>query len=148
MFKSFFTKINTQSPENYTSGGNKHDEHQLLPVSLYLKIFFALLAMIFINIGISKLPIPGLYITGLLIFVALVQTVLVAMFFMELIHEDKFYTFVFASSILFMLLFFVISLAELNGRDFFHKVEGIKYLREVEQNGNFAPHGPKSNQNK
>lgn len=118
-------------------------QHHLLPIKTYLKVFVALLFMIFVNIGISKLPIPSFWMVVGLVSVAIVQTILVAVFFMELIHEDRFYAFVFGSSILFMLLFFVITLFELRGRDFFSQDEGIKVMRQYDQGGNFAPNGPK-----
>lgn len=122
-----------------------HHSH-LLPIKTYLKVFFALLAMIFVNIGISQLPLSPFWTTVCLIFVAIIQTLLVAVFFMELIHEDRFYSFVFGSSILFMMLFFVITLFELRSRDFFAQDEGIKIMRKYDQGGNFAPDGPKIKQ--
>jgi len=141
MFKHFLKSIKSNSSEHSSSNHDK--EHRLLPVKLYLVIFLALLLMIFLNIGISKLPIPGGWITASLLTVSTIQTILVVLFFMELIHEDKFYAFVFGSAILFMILFFSITLLELNGRDFFNKIEGIKVLRGIDQNGNYAPSGPK-----
>lgn len=121
----------------------KHEHSHLLPIKTYLKVFFALLGMIFINIGISKLPLSPFWTTVALLCVAFVQTILVLLFFMELIHEDKFYSFVFGSSALFILLFFTITLFELRGRDFFAQEEGIRVMREYDQGGNFAPAGPK-----
>ena len=146
MFKCFLKSLKNNSSENSSSNNtnhNKDEQHGLLPVRLYIGIFIALLVMIFINIGISKLPIPGFWMTFALLSVSILQTVLVAVFFMELIHEDKFYSFVFGSAILFMLLFFIITLGDLRGRDFFHKDEGVKVMRGIDQNGNFAPGGPK-----
>lgn len=137
-FKNFTSKSNSGNSSGANNGG-----HGLLPVKLYVAIFAILLIMIFVNVGISFLPIPGIWKLASILFVSLVQTILVAVFFMELIHEDKFYSFVFGSAVLFMLLFFVITLAELSGRDFFHKNEGIRVLREIDQNGNYAPGGPK-----
>lgn len=147
MFKRALKSVKNSSSENSSSSNsddhqNKND-HGLLPIKLYVGVFLALLVMIFINIGISKLPIPGFWVTSSLITVSILQTILVAVFFMELIHEDKFYSFVFGSAILFMLLFFAITLSELRGRNFFHKDEGIKVMRGIDQNGNFAPGGPK-----
>ncbi|KAB8031000.1 hypothetical protein [Fluviispira multicolorata] len=135
-----------QNSSEHSSGDQKHshnNEHGLLPVRLYVGIFIVLLMMIFMNIGISMLPIPSIWIVSLLIFVAIIQTILVAVFYMELIHEDKFYSFVFGSAVLFMLLFFGITLGEIRGRDFFTATEGVKMMRGVDQNGNFAPGGPK-----
>ncbi len=148
MFKLDLKSIKNSSSENSSSSNTDHhnkNDHGLLPIKLYIGVFLALLFMIFINIGISKLPIPGFWVTFSLITVSILQTILVAVFFMELIHEDKFYSFVFGSAILFMLLFFVITLGDLRGRDFFHKDEGVKVMRGIDQNGNFAPGGPKLN---
>lgn len=117
MFKFFLKSVKNKSSENSTSSNENHkkDEHGLLPIRLYLAVFFILLIMIFMNIAISKLPISTFWMTAALIFVATIQTILVAVFFMELVHEDKFYSFVFGSSILFMLLFFAITLGEIRG---------------------------------
>lgn len=117
--------------------------HGPLPVRLYLKIFFALLAMIFINMGIAHMPWPDEVITWSLIVVAFIQAILVAVFFMELIHEDKFFSFVFGSAVLFMFLFFLVSLLEIRTRDRFDRSEGTKFMRQVDQGGNFAPGGPR-----
>ncbi|WGL61305.1 hypothetical protein QEJ31_06825 [Pigmentibacter sp. JX0631] len=144
MFKNqnhFTSKSNSENNSGSNNGG-----HGLLPVKLYLAIFTVLFIMIFVNVGISFLPIPSIWKLVVILSVALIQSVLVAVFFMELIHEDKFYSFVFGSAVLFMILFFAITLTELSGRDFFHKNEGIKIMREVDQNGNFAPGGPKLEQ--
>lgn len=116
--------------------------HGPLPVRLYLKIFFALLVMIFINMGVAHMPLPNEVITCVLIFISFVQAVLVAVFFMELIHEDKFFSFVFGSAVLFMLLFFLVSLLEVRTRDRFDQTEGSKFMRQIDQGGNFAPGGP------
>lgn len=125
------------------SKNNEHNEEQhLYSVKFYLKIFFILLAMIFLNMGISKLPLPNEWVTFFLITVAFVQAVLVCLFFMELAHEHKFYSFVWGSSILFMILFFVITLAELRGRAAFDKTEDIRYMRQIDMNNEFAPAGP------
>ncbi|APJ04952.1 hypothetical protein [Silvanigrella aquatica] len=145
MFKRLLKSIKNKSSENSSSANSENHKkgHELLSIKLYFAVFAALLVMIFINIGISRLPLPGFWVTLLLLIVAMIQMVLVAVFFMELIHEDKFYSFVFGSAILFMLLFFTITLLELRGRDYFHKDEGIRVLRGVDQNGNYSPAGPK-----
>jgi caa(3)-type oxidase subunit IV len=148
MFFSFFSKIKIKSSESSSADpktsakSSDQPKDQLLPVSVYLRVFVLLLLMIFINIGISKLPLPSFWMMFLLITVATVQTLLVALFFMELIHEDKFYSFIFGSAVLFMLLFFIVSLGELRGRDFFDKEEGIQMMRGIDHGGDFAPGGP------
>ena len=145
MLKTSKNSNNQLNADNSSSNQDhsKNSEHGLLPVRLYIGIFIVLLSMIFMNIGISMLPIPSIWIISLLIFIAVVQTILVSVFYMELIHEDKFYSFIFGSAVLFMLLFFAITLGEIRGRDFFTATEGVKMMRGVDQNGNFAPGGPK-----
>jgi caa(3)-type oxidase subunit IV len=122
------------------NNGNDH----LFSVQFYVKIFLILLFMIFLNVGLAHLPISSGLRISLLLTVASVQAVLVCLFFMELIHEDKFFSFVWGSAVLFMLLFFIISLFELNGRGALDKLETIHYMRSVDKNGNYAPEGPKN----
>ncbi len=138
-FKNIFTKSH-----DHHSNSDKDHEHHLLPVSLYYKIFGLLLAMIFLNMGIAHLPLPGAWMTFLLVSVSVVQTILVILFFMELIHEDKFYLFVFGSAILFMILFFAMTITELGGRGAVDGHEDIHYMRAVDLNGNYAPAGPEN----
>ena len=123
---------------------NKEEEQHLFSVKFYVKIFTILLVMIFMNVGISQVPLPSEWITFLLLAVATTQAVIVCLFFMELIHENKFYSFVWGGAVLFMIFFFVITLLELNGRGAFDKMEGIKYMRKVDNNNNFAPAGPEA----
>ncbi|MES2614280.1 MAG: cytochrome C oxidase subunit IV family protein [Bdellovibrionota bacterium] len=125
---------------------NNHEEQHLFSVKFYVKIFFILLVMIFMNMGISKLPLPNEWVTFLLLVVATTQAVIVSLFFMELIHEDKFYSFIWAGAILFMVLFFIITLFELNGRGAFDKMEDIHYMRSIDLNNNYAPSGPEMQQ--
>lgn len=122
------------------------DESDVLPVQTYVKVFGILLALIFVNMFIGRTPFfasHGLLFIGLMS-IATIQAVLVCIFFMELIHENKFYSFIWGSAILFMMLFFVITLLELNGRGGFDAREDIFYMRAQDQNGNFAPEGPEA----
>jgi hypothetical protein len=121
---------------------NNQDQHQLFSVKFYVKIFFILLAMIFVNMAIAHLPLPNEVITFLLIVVATIQSVIVCLFFMELIHEDKFYMFIWGGAVLFMILFFIITLLELHGRGAFDKYEDIHYMRKIDKGDNYAPAGP------
>ena len=122
---------------------NNANSH-LFSVQFYVKIFLILLAMIFLNIGIAQLPLSHEFITFLLLSVATGQAVRVSLFFMELIHEDKFYLFIWCSAILFMILFFVITLFELSGRGAFDSSETIQYMRSVDKGGVYAPDGPEA----
>lgn len=124
----------------------KYLESQVLPIKLYLKIFFLIFALLGINLFVYITNIIPQYSTWIFLTVASIQTLLVVLFFMELIHEDKFYFFIFISCILFVLLFVVISLIEIPGRNFFHLDEGVHVLRGYDQQGIYAPSAPTLNQ--
>lgn len=120
-------------------------ESQVLPLTLYLKVFFLIFALLGVNLAVYITNIFPQYNIWIFLSVASVQTLLVVLFFMELIHEDKFYFFIFISSVLFILLFIVISLVEISGRNFFHIDEDVRVLREYDQNGMYAPSAPTLN---
>jgi cytochrome c oxidase subunit 4 len=109
-------------------------EH-LLSVETYLKVFGILLFLIFLNIAVAK--IPGLS-SFLSIFFALsistVQMIVIVLFFMELIHENRFYLLIYVTSFFFVLLFVGITIAELAHRDTFSEIEDIKFLRTFDKN--------------
>lgn len=126
----------------------KYLESQVLPIKLYLKIFFLIFALLGVNLFVYLTHILPQYNTAIFLSVASVQTLLVVLFFMELIHEDKFYFFIFISCILFILLFVIISLLEIPGRNFFHVDEGVHVLRGYDQQGVYAPSAPTLNNSK
>lgn len=131
-----------------TQPDQKYLESQVLPIKLYLKIFFLLLAFLGFNLFVYVNNIFPQYSTMLFLGVASIQTLLVVLFFMELIHEDKFYFFIFISSVLFILLFIIISLVEIPGRNFFHPDESVHLLRGYDQQGVYAPSSPTLNKSK
>lgn len=120
-----------------------HAQHHVFSVKFYLKMFGLLVAFFVLNIFIFKSSISAPYNTILLLSVAIIQAGIVAFFFMELIHEEKFFTFIFLSTILFIILFLGISLLEIPARNFFHPDEGAHILRGYDQEGVYAPAMPK-----
>ena len=68
MFKNhnhFTSKSNSENNSGSNNGGRG-----LLPIKLYLAIFTALLIMIFVNVGISFLPIPSIWKLAVILLVA------------------------------------------------------------------------------
>ena len=128
--------------QNPLPNGTSSQPH-LFSVKFYLKMFSLLVVFLFVNIFVHLSGIPTPYNTLLLLIVASIQSLIVAFFFMELIHEDKFYLFVFGSCVLFIILFVAISLVEIPGRSFFHPDEGAHILRGYDQQGVYAPALPK-----
>jgi len=129
------------NPENLEPAHN-----HVFSLKLYMRMFGVLIAFLLLNLFIYKCDFPSPFSTIMLLTVALIQASIVALFFMELIHEDKFYTFVFGACILFMILFVAISLAEITGRSFFHPDEGAHILRGYDKQGIYAPAAPQNQQ--
>jgi caa(3)-type oxidase subunit IV len=115
-----------------------------MSVSLYLKVFSILFVLIFVNIGIAKLPfLDTTARTILCLSVSFVQATIMVLFFMELIHESRFFLFIVLSTILFVSLFMSVTLMEVHTRGVFSYLEDAKFMRQVDEQGNFAPNMPK-----
>ncbi|MBX9703429.1 MAG: cytochrome C oxidase subunit IV family protein [Silvanigrellaceae bacterium] len=123
--------------QEVTTSDSKHHgtTHALPPISMYFKVFFVLLFLIALNMGIAQ--IPGMSTTLKTIAIlggASIQAILVFLFYMELIYENKFYFFILISTIMFIGLFAMITLIELKSRDFFNPLESIDTIRNIEKN--------------
>jgi caa(3)-type oxidase subunit IV len=140
--KCMIFKVKKLLSERNSSSEEDLESH-VLPLKTYFAVFFVLLFFIFFNVGVSFLSLSRFWTYFIVISVSVFQTGLVALFFMELIHEEKFFSFIFLSTLLFMLLFLVVSLFELNYRDQFHVEEDIYALRQSPESSGFAPKGPK-----
>jgi cytochrome c oxidase subunit IV len=87
----------------------------VLPVSLYLKVFGALLVLTGLTVTVSFLGLgPASLLTALSI--AVVKAALVIGFFMHLRYESRFLSVVFFSSVLFLLCFFVLTIVDVRSR--------------------------------
>ena len=102
-------------------------EH-ISPVSLYLKVLGALFvltgltyAVSYANLGPASLPVAML--------VAAMKATLVSAFFMHLIYDDKFHAFIFASSLLFVAIFFTFTIFDLESRDRLSEAQATDYRR-------------------
>jgi len=95
----------------------------VLPLSLYLKVFGALLVLTGMTVGVATL---GLGAASLLVAlaIAVVKAALVIGFFMHLRYESRFLSVVFFSSILFLLCFFVLTLIDVRSRADVVEAEG------------------------
>jgi len=99
------------------------------PQILYVKILGALFvltgltyAVSYLNLGPASLPVAML--------VALAKASLVATFFMHLKGDEKYHTFVFVSSLLFVGIFFTFTMFDLNSRDRLSQEQGTFFQRQ------------------
>lgn len=89
-------------------------EH-ISPKSLYWKVFGALMVLTvltvlvsYANLGPASLPVA--------MFVAVIKATLVCAYFMHLKYDDRYHVFVFLSTLIFVGIFFMFTLFDLNSR--------------------------------
>ena len=118
MLKHFKTHISSSSHGHAAHGsvGSQDDEPHVTPLPIYFGVFGALLVLTVVTVLVSLLglpPVPSLIVA---ILVALVKASIVALWFMHLISEERFYSFILLSTVFFMSLFFVLTLVDLSVR--------------------------------
>jgi caa(3)-type oxidase subunit IV len=89
-------------------------EH-ISPVSSYLKVFGALVVLTALTYGVSYMNLGSASLLVAMI-VAVAKATLVCMYFMHLRYDDKYHVFVFLSTLLFVGIFFSITMFDLTSR--------------------------------
>jgi cytochrome c oxidase subunit 4 len=104
--------------------------HHVSPMWLYMAVFGSLLVLTgitylvsYMNLGPASLPVAML--------VATVKATLVVAFFMHLKYEDKTFLFMFLCGILFVGIFFTVTLTDMAWTDELNEEAGIEYYRSV-----------------
>lgn len=92
-----------------------HREHHVIPLSTYYGVYGALLVLTVATVGVSYADLGPASLAVAMI-VAVVKAALVAGYFMHLKYDERFNSFVFFSSILFLAIMFVLTLADLGTR--------------------------------
>jgi caa(3)-type oxidase subunit IV len=87
-----------------------------MPIPQYLQVFGALLVLTVITVGVSYLGLPAPFSILVALAVAIVKAALVAGFFMHLKYDDRFNSLVLVSSVVFLSLFFIFTLVDLETR--------------------------------
>lgn len=111
---------------------NPHeDHHHVSPIWVFTAVFIALLFLTiltylvsFAGLGPASLPVAML--------VATVKGSLVVGYFMHLKYEDRFYSFLFLVTFLFVGIFFTFTLFDMNTTDNLNEESGIEFKRGVE----------------
>jgi cytochrome c oxidase subunit 4 len=96
-------------------GGADHVPH-VLPLNVYFKTYISLLVLTALTVGASFLKLGD---TGGLILALMVATVkasIVALVFMHLYWDQKFFAIIFASSVLFLAIFLAFTMFDTNAR--------------------------------
>jgi len=125
----------TDGPPVYLNGKqveNPHeDHHHVSPMWVFSTVFGALLFLTILtylvsyaDLGPASLPVAMI--------VATVKGSLVVGFFMHLKYEDRFYSFLFVVTLLFVSIFFTFVLFDMETTGDLNDEAGIRYKRSVE----------------
>ncbi|MBZ0273263.1 cytochrome C oxidase subunit IV family protein, partial [bacterium] len=108
-----------------------HHPH-ISPLKTYLTVYFALLGLTIVTVIVSYLNLGAVGLAAALV-VAIVKATVVGMYFMHLKYDDRFNTIIVFASILFILLFFGLTFADLQSRGMISEEEDNHYMRRVKQ---------------
>ena len=117
---------------------NPHeDHHHVSPVWEFSLVFGALLVLTiltylvsFAGLGPASLPVAML--------IAFIKGSLVVGFFMHLKYEDRFYAFLFCTTLLFVTIFFTFVLFDMKTTAELNEEAGIEYKRHIEDSAEAA----------
>lgn len=105
------------------------------PMSTYVKVLSALFVLTGLTYAVSFADLGPASLT-VAMFVAFVKATLVCMFFMHLKYDDRYHVFVFLSTIIFVAIFFLFTIFDLQSRDRLNEEQGTFF--RVEQGGDWS----------
>ena len=106
-----------------------HSEHHVTPLKVYFGVYFTLLILTIVTVGVSYLGLPPTLSIIVAMLVASVKAFFVAAWFMHLLHDTKFNVLLFVASLFFIGAFFVFTISDLASRDRVMKVQDSFHLR-------------------
>tara|TARA_B100000287_G_scaffold434927_1_gene500978 strand:- start:2123 stop:2509 length:387 start_codon:yes stop_codon:yes gene_type:complete len=101
----------------------KH-EHHIIPLSTYFKVFGALMVLTVLTVAVTKVDLGSPLNVILAMLIAIIKSSLVLMFFMHLYYDNRTNLVFFLGSVLFMIIFIVFTLMDIDYRDKIYKIEG------------------------
>ena len=93
-----------------------HAEHHVTPLKVYFGVYFALLFLTIVTVGVSYLGLPPSLSIIVAMAVASVKAFLVSAWFMHLAHDTKFNILFFLASLWFIGVFFIFTTGDLASR--------------------------------
>ena len=88
-----------------------HDGHNQPSVRKYVQIFFVLLAVTLLEVGVTFLPLPDWAMIATLIALSVVKGALVVLFYMHLRFDSRWFTFFFTAGMILAAFGIVVFLA-------------------------------------
>ena len=102
---------------------DQKDKHHIIPLSLYFKVFGALMVLTALTVLVAQVNL-GFFNIILAMFIAIIKASLVLMFFMHLYYDNRTNLMFFIGSIIFLIIFITFTLIDIDYRDGIYKEEG------------------------
>ena len=97
--------------------GGEHASHHVVPMSIYIAVFGALLFLTVFTVAISRVDLgPANMLVAMV--VASIKATLVCLFFMQLKYDDKLNAVVFVFGAIFLSLFFIFTIVDTFSREY------------------------------
>jgi cytochrome c oxidase subunit 4 len=102
--------------DNHAQGHGGADHHpHVLPISVYLKTFGALVVLTIITVAASRVDLGPLNLP-LALAIATTKATIVALMFMHLFWDQKFFSIIIASSVIFLVIFVAFTMFDTEAR--------------------------------
>ena len=95
---------------------NKKHTHHIIPIQIYLKVFAALMVLTVLTVLAAEIDLPGSFNIILAMFIAIVKSTLVLMFFMHLYYDNKINLAFIIGSFLFLAIFIGLTMIDTTRR--------------------------------
>lgn len=120
--------ISTEPHDASQTPGHEHHEPHVLPISVYLAVWAALVILTAVTVIVSRFDF-GSANTLIALLVATIKGSLVALFFMHLYYDNKLNLIILVSSLLFVSIFFTPTLIDLATRGALDPLKGRHYFK-------------------
>lgn len=120
--------ISTNPHDGSETPGHEHHEPHILPISVYLAVWAALVVLTAVTVAVSRFDF-GSANTLIALLVATIKGSLVALFFMHLYYDNKLNLIILVSSLLFVSIFFTPTLIDLATRGTLDPLKGQHYYK-------------------
>jgi len=107
-------RVNTMS--------SNQKNHHIIPIETYFKVFGALMFLTFLTVAVTYVDLGSFNIL-LAMFIAIIKSTLVLLFFMHLYYDNKTNLMFFLGSILFMIIFITFTYFDIGQRDGIYDIE-------------------------
>lgn len=108
----------------------KHSGHHILPLKLYLGVGAALLVLTLLTVAISFVDFGGFNLV-IAMLIATIKASLVALFFMHLLYDNKFFLTIFIIALVFVAMFIILTMFDTLQRDTIDTIKGKPIIEEA-----------------